>query len=214
MIPPFRWRLADESESFGNCPGHVRKGIIFARIYSTGQGYNTPTNDLVLNLKIKPPVAANRLRYKLGAIEQFAQEAAHLLNTHNRDRKFILVPMPPSKLRGTPQFDDRLERVATRINQLAPHAGWMPVLDRVQDTGAAHDGGIRNAQVAYASLSVAQRPAPEVLRDHSFLILDDVITSGAQFEGARLRLEESFPGKCSGGLIWARAKTDIAAAFA
>jgi predicted amidophosphoribosyltransferase len=102
-----------------------------------------------------------------------------------------LVPIPPSKERSDPLYDDRMQRMLLAI----PAAQRLDIRDLLmqhQTTEAAHDADIRPSpdQIADGYLIDASlcEPAPKVIA-----LFDDVITTGAHFVAARRVLRERFP---------------------
>lgn len=84
----------------------------FLREYTAGRGYaGSETNHLILNLK-KPPDRRGKpeWRYKERAIEQVAREFRASVNL-SALRRVTLVPMPPSKAKSDPLYDDRMLQV-------------------------------------------------------------------------------------------------------
>jgi hypothetical protein len=88
--------------------------------YASGLNYDfSSTNNLISNLKKKPSQAASPgYHYKRQAIVKCARELRGLINPDWL--KFAtLVPVPPSKARGHPDYDDRMLKICQAI-QAAP----------------------------------------------------------------------------------------------
>ena len=192
---PYRWKKADASDGSLHCPNHEDKRLYYARVYTPGGGFAcSESNQLILNLKIAPTAAANRQYYKNDAIEKFAQEVAVLLNRENPRRlKFVIVPVPTSKVEGTDGYDDRIMRVANRIAELCPHVTVIPLLRRSRTVSPLHSStAARNADVVYQTIKIDVRAKARFPEDTNLIILlDDVATSGATFEGCRKRLRRN-----------------------
>ena len=89
----------------------------FLREYTAGRGYaGSETNRLILNLK-KPPDRRGKpeWRYKQRAIEQVAREFRASVNL-SALRRVTLVPMPPSKAKDDPLYDDRMLQVLRAVD--------------------------------------------------------------------------------------------------
>jgi len=88
----------------------------FLREYVRGQGYEGgDTNDLILNLKKKMDRRGRaEWKYKAHAIRQCAAELGEAIN-HEWLNDGTLVPVPPSKMRGDPMYDDRMTQICHAI---------------------------------------------------------------------------------------------------
>jgi hypothetical protein len=163
--------------------------------YTAHKRYDySATNSLISNLKKKPGSSSiAELRYKAGAIQQCA---AYIAAAVNRDRlpDWTIVPIPPSKDRSDPAYDDRLTRVCRLLD--APRAlDIRELVFQSQSTVAAHEveAGQRPSvddllAIYQVDESIAQ-PAPK-----GFLIVDDVLTAGTHYRAMHTVLSRRFPG--------------------
>ena len=93
--------------------------------------------------------------------------------------------------------------VAQHVERRCDNALSLPVLETVEVMEPFHDGGARSAVACNDVLQVRHQHA----RRGSYLaILDDVLTTGAHFEGARRRLLEAYPDHQIIGICWAKAE--------
>jgi hypothetical protein len=175
----------------------------FLREYTAGRGYaGSETNHLILNLK-KPPDRRGKpeWRYKERAIEQIAREFRDSVNL-SALRRVTLVPMPPSKAKDDPLYDDRMLQVLRAVDvegqldirELLLGAASMP---------AAHLAAQRPtiAQLVanlIVDASLAE-PAPSMIA-----LVDDVLTTGAHFVAAKAVLAARFANLPIRGLFVAR----------
>ena len=145
--------------------------------YTARRGFAfSSTNNLILNFK-KPMDRRNRPAewpYKGRAIEQAAAMFRASLNERARET-LTFVPIPPSKARGDPLYDDRLEQMLRKI--------WPGQTTDVRElviqpvsTPAVHDSADRPTPAMLEGRYVIDRrlqdPAPQVIA-----VVDDVITT-------------------------------------
>jgi hypothetical protein len=210
LIPDeYRWRKTDESVELFHCPEHTDLGLYYARTYTIGQGYRySSTNQLVLNLKISPNQPADRLVYKNRAIVQCAREVAEFFTQSvNPDLPIILVPMPPSKTRSHPEYDDRMEQVAQQVDQRCSNVMWAPLLETIVDGESYHSrSDSREPDDLYRLMEINHERVESYDADTHVVLLDDVLTSGSHFSAARRHLLNYFDDANIHGLFWAKAE--------
>ncbi|MGG6297910.1 hypothetical protein ACQ4M4_26245 [Leptolyngbya sp. AN02str] len=207
----YRWRKTDESDILAHCPDHERSFLFYARTYTAGQGYQySETNQLILNLKIRQDdIKRNpqRLQYKQRAIQQFAQEVSALLRDRLEPKlSLILVPMPPSKERSEPEYDDRVEQVVKAVAESIEGVRWMPLIYTAKSMESYHlrsDG--RNPNDIYLAMQLDEAIALHCKSNDIIALVDDVLTSGAHFTAARNRVHERLPDALVIGIFWAKA---------
>jgi hypothetical protein len=171
--------------------------------YTARGGYSAgPTNQFIHNFK-KGMDRRGRpeWRYKERSISEAARAFSQALNA-----QFVagatLVPMPPSKSKNDPRYDDRLLRMLNGI-ELGCRLDIRELL--IQEGSrekAAHDG-IRPgpdelARIYKINESVAD-PPPKVI-----LIFDDLLVTGASFVAAKSVLQARFAGVSVEGFFLAR----------
>lgn len=191
LLRPLHAHLADRDQCY------------FLREYTSGRGYaHSETNRLIHNLK-KPPDRRGRpeWRYKELAIQQVAREFRENLDLA-RLRRVTLVPMPPSKARGDPLYDDRMLRVL-RAMDVEGQLDIRELLYLTQSIDAAH--------MTIDRPSVAQLLAHLRIDDTmvmpppaSIALVDDVLTTGAHYVAVKTVLRRRFPGVPIRGLFIAR----------
>ena len=183
----------------------------YVREYQAGVGYEkSHTNSLIVNLKKDPARFRGRpdvWRYKTEAINQVASELHYCLSPFIDDfQGWCFVPMPPSKAREHPGYDDRLVQVLRQLSRLA---GQDFDVREVLVQPGSHDAAV--------GLSDGHRPGPQqiyerlrVVAEHTasvpagVILVDDVLTTGAHFKGAEQRIRETFPGVAVIGVFVAR----------
>jgi hypothetical protein len=116
---------------------------LFLLEYTSGQDYSfSATNSLISNLKKKPSLAGTgQYRYKLETIHACGVALGEAI-TPKWLAVGTLVPVPPSKVRGDPEYDDRI----LKICQAIPAARAVDIREIVIQTRslpAAHESGQR-----------------------------------------------------------------------
>ena len=171
--------------------------------YSARTGYAfSPTNQLVLNFK-KPVDRRGRPEwvYKERAIATAATAFRVALNTAFLDMA-TLTPMPPSKARTDPLYDDRVLRMLQTIRP-APALDIRELLFQPVSTDAAHVVAVRprleDLVGRYQVDGTLAAPAPRVIA-----LVDDVLTTGAHFKAGQAVLQQAFPAARIVGLFIAR----------
>jgi hypothetical protein len=171
--------------------------------YTSGQDYSYgTTNNLISNLKKKP---SRRLlpdyKYKARAIQSCAQDLASAIN-HEWLKTATLVPVPPSKARDHPDYDDRIAQICRAI----PVAFPVDVREMVIQTAsmdAAHEAPVRPS--VEDLLSVYQGVEPLTVPTPTRLaIVDDVLTAGTHYRAMNTMLTQRFPGVPIVGMFIAR----------
>jgi hypothetical protein len=163
----------------------------YLREYTSGRDWRfSDTNQLISNLKKDMTlVGTAEWPYKQRAINQVAIEIAQNVNprwlTHA-----AWVPMPPSRLRGTPTYDDRLVKV---LKIIAPRLDIRDIIELNTELDASHTTQARPTphdlrQIMTLTDAGRHSQAPE-----RFIIFDDVLTAGAHFKAAQGLLADHFP---------------------
>jgi predicted amidophosphoribosyltransferase len=119
---------------------------------------------------------------------------------------FLLIPIPPSKCKSNPLYDDRLEKVAKEISQL-DSVEYFPIIDTKNDSQASHQSQEhRNPSTFYQNM-VVNRTLLTIYKPGNILVLlDDVLTSGAHFTAALRHLRENFIEPEVMGVFWAKSQ--------
>lgn len=205
----YRWRKTDESVELFYCPEHAELQLFYGRIYTVGQGYEySRTNQAVLNLKMSPASSVKRLVYKSRAIDQCSHELTEFL-TRSVDPllPLILVPIPPSKTRSHPEYDDRMEQVAEQVVQRCPNVTCLPLIYTITDSESFHSrSDSRTPDEIYRLMAINTSQVALYNPEAHIVLLDDVLTSGSHFTAARRHLLEYFVDATIHGIFWAKAE--------
>ena len=171
--------------------------------YSARKGFAfSPSNGLILNFKKKMDRRGRpEWAYKTKAIQNAAAAFRAALRDEVRNR-FTFVPVPPSKAKTDPLYDDRLVRMLSQIWPGEKTDIREMVLQPVS-TDAVHDHEQRPTPDEIEERYVIDRktvtPAPNFIA-----VVDDVLTTGAHFVAVRSKVRQVFPDTKIVGLFVAR----------
>lgn len=157
------------------------------------------TNQLIMNLKKKMERRGKPdWHYKADAIEKVARQFSRVWNWVDVKSKFSLaiVPMPSSKSKDDPQYDDRMMQVLNRMRVLTNVP--LDIRDCLSFDGScppSHGTSERpSVERLYGSMSFNNYAYVEQEQPNLIFLFDDVLTSGAHFVAASRVLNENYPG--------------------
>ncbi|HAT5923637.1 TPA: hypothetical protein JAG55_002940 [Legionella pneumophila] len=174
--------------------------------YAGRQGYAfSETNQLIFNFK-KPMKARNKpdWQYKIKAIETISQ-ILPASKGWAKLRQYTWAPIPPSKDRNDPEYDDRLLQVLLKLKETEQCLDVREILLAQKSRNAAHapDNQVRPTIKDHISNLVVDKalltPAPKAIA-----VFDDVLTTGASFKAAQYILRKAFPSIPIIGIFVAR----------
>jgi hypothetical protein len=168
LIRPDHYYLDEEDRCF------------FIGEYTAGMGYrHSATNQLILNLK-KSVERRNRpeWRYKERAIKEAATVFRETI-PGNVLQCATFVPIPPSKAKSDPLYDDRITRLINAIRPNPP-LDLREIVVQTSSTEAVHSG----SRMSPDEIVQIYEIDPETLnrRIQAIAIFDDVLTTGAHFK--------------------------------
>jgi hypothetical protein len=176
---------------------------LFLGEYTARKGFTfSATNQLVLNFKKSVDRRARpEWQHKERAIREVGQAFAGAIQPAWL-ASATLVPIPPSKEKNNPLYDDRMLRMLRAIPSAHP-LDIRELLIQQQTMDAAHDANIRpgpdQIAAAYKIDENLCEPVPGAIA-----LFDDVITTGAHFVAARRVLQVRFPQSRVFGFFIAR----------
>jgi hypothetical protein len=206
LIEPARFWLIDEStiaDHFHLVPGDQ---CYYLLEYTSGKDYSFSfNNNLISNLKKDPSKrtsSPSEYRYKTIAVSSCSSWIGQALN-HDWLKKATLIPVPPSKVKTDPEYDDRMLQICRGIPVPFPVDVRELVLQRDSIRKAHESQGNRpNIAELVANYMIDERkatPAPT-----SIAIVDDVLTAGVHFKAMQQVLHGRFPGVPLIGIFIAR----------
>lgn len=168
--------------------------------YTARKGYRfSATNDLISNFK-KSVDRRGRFewRYKERVILEAAGVFGPALEEINLAR-YTFVPMPPSKSKEDPLYDDRLVRMLSFVE---PSLDVRELIVRVESVPAVHENAERRNPQRIASTFRIEDSRRSVAG--TVVVVDDVLTTGAHFQAAKQALLSGFRNARVVGLFLAR----------
>lgn len=198
LIRPDHWHLTDADACY------------FIGEYTAYRGYaHSDTNRLIFNFK-KTMDRRSRpeWRYKEQAIRTAAAAFRRTLNVEALDR-LTFVPIPPSKAKGDPLYDDRLTRMLGAIRP-SPPLDIRELIVQTASTDAVHARDARPAPEQIRTLYRIDETLTGPIHD-TIAIVDDILTTRAHFRAAKSVLSARFPGAAMIGLFIARRVPNTAA---
>jgi hypothetical protein len=163
-----------------------------------GYGHST-TNQIIANLKKGSSLRHTaQWQHKVQAMDSVARIMKAAINPEALPR-LTFVPIPPSKLKTDPEYDDRMVRIARQISPQGTREMIHAIIGREtrHNSDNRRDPGELRATLQIDETQCALPPT------HVFL-LDDVITTGCSFMVCKQMLTDRFPGISVTGMFVAR----------
>jgi len=151
--------------------------------YTAGAGWQGgATNQLIHNLQKKR--GDGGYRYKAPAIAQCAKDFSQAI-----DAKWLagatLVPVPPSKNKADPLFDDRMVQVCRGIRSPGP-SDVREIVEQINSTDTFKGGHRQSPDELRANYRII---ANELAQAHPTIgVLDDVLTTGSHFKAVKAKI--------------------------
>lgn len=174
--------------------------------YSGRQGYShSDMNQLIFNFK-KPMEKKGKAgwHYKEKEIKKIA-EMLLATDAWKKLKNYTWIPMPPSKVKSDPGYDDRLSRVLAHMKEVEKNLDVRELLIARSSRDPAHDpNSVKRPKISdhlnnYSLDATLKEPTPRAIA-----IFDDVITTGASFKAAKEILGKVYPETPIVGIFIAR----------
>lgn len=173
----------------------------YAGEYTAGEGHAySETNQLIHNFKkTMDKRGTAQWQYKERAILQ----AANIFRAAIKEEaRITFVPVPPSKAKTDPLYDDRMLRML-QAACAGRHSDIRELVVQLQSAQAVHLAEQRpTPDELVANYRIDERlvePEPQVI-----FIVDDVLTTGCHFKAVQRLLVQRFPQARIAGLFLAR----------
>jgi predicted amidophosphoribosyltransferase len=192
---PNRFTWIDETNRKGHYYLTEADRCVFLGEWFAGKGYEGgPTNQLIVNFKHKPAVVRARPalgKYKAQATSVIARGLRGAISRESIEST-TWVPIPPSKVRGHENYDDRLIQA---LNQAFDgyKADVRPLIRQSESVDADHERG-DDRQSPEELLNVLELDKDELakapMREGGIVLFDDVLTTGKHFVCCQQRIRE------------------------
>jgi hypothetical protein len=174
--------------------------------YYGRKGFNfSPMNQLIFNFK-KPLIKKNDKdwSYKEQAICDIANQLKSLV-PWPKLKKYCWIPIPSSKVRTDPEYDDRLVQVLKKIKNLEKDLDFREIINIKETRKAAHDPKTERRPRSSDHLSNFNISKELLLpTPRAIAIFDDVLATGASFKAVQQKLKSYFPNTPIIGVFIAR----------
>ena len=169
--------------------------------YTARKGFaHSDTNNVISNLKKKMDRKGKpEWFYKGLAIEHVAQVFKATVNPEFL-KAATVMPMPPSKAKTDPEYDDRMLQV---VQMFAGKYDIRELVAMKKSDKASHERDDRpNPDDLEKNMKIDEKLAGK--KPQRVLIVDDVLTTGAHFVAAKRVIQKRFDGVEVTGLFFAR----------
>lgn len=114
------------------------------------------------------------------------------------------VPIPPSKTKSDPHYDDRLWRVLLKMKENEPSLDIRELLLAKSSREAAHNPGAVRPKVNDHINNFIFDASQSSPKPRAIILFDDIITSGAHFKASQTIIQKELPEVPVIGLFIAR----------
>jgi predicted amidophosphoribosyltransferase len=197
-VPEVRFRKVDETTRQDHYYLQPDDECYFLYEYTAHAGWQHATNQLIFNLKKK--LGAGGYHYKAPAIARCAAEFTPAINDAWL-ASAAFVPVPPSKAKGDPLYDDRMVQVCRKLN--APKGvNVREVIEQITSTDSVHEGNRLSPQQLKANYRFNDQLAAGMSKNVA--VVDDLLTTGSHFRAVKEMILERIPDARVAGFFVAR----------
>lgn len=179
---------------------------LFYFVYTAKENFRfSDTNSLIWNFKKsleKKTTNPREWPHKGRAISEIGGHLKKFID-FGIDESFTFVPIPPSKIKTDPEYDDRMNQSLKIACNGRFSATFKEAIITVKNRSASHASD--NTRLTPDELLEYLKYNDEVEIDTEIIVIvDDVITTGSQFKACQKILREKYPEKTIWGLFIAR----------
>lgn len=170
--------------------------------YTASQGYDfNSENSLIFNFKKNVSKKGHSdWKYRESAITKIANSLTEL-DLNSIFPLATYIPIPPSKVKGHPEYNERLIETLSKISN--GNLNIKDVIRQKESTVAFHESGNRrNVEIIANNYEIDEESLAEI--GDIIIIFDDVISTGAHYIAIKQLLKERFPENRIIGLFVAR----------
>jgi hypothetical protein len=198
LVPEVRFRKVDDTTRRDHYFLQPDDECYFLYEYTAQAGWQHATNQLIFNLKKKP--GAGGYHYKAPAIARCAAEFTPAINDAWLDGA-AFVPVPPSKVKADPLYDDRMVQICKKLN--APKGvDVREVIEQIASTDSVHEGIRLSPQQLKANYRFDDLVAAKMSKNVA--VVDDLLTTGSHFRALKEMILEKIPDARVVGFFVAR----------
>ena len=176
---------------------------LFFGEYTARRGFShSDTNQLISNLKKSVNLQGQQQYiHKTRAIKTVAKNLSIIPNPQN----FTFIPIPSSKTKDHPLYDDRLIKILEAYKSSNPNVDFREVVLQTQTTRASHEcaDGHRLTSTELEEIYTIDESTVPGIRP-ILVIFDDMITTGNHFKAMQTTLKRRFPDAQIIGLFISR----------
>lgn len=163
----------------------------FYFIEVTNGGFReSDSNNLLFNYKrlITSSTNDKALYYRNKAIEEFVNYLSTIDEFSNDN--LTVIPASTSKKRGSPSFNNRIDKTVELLKQKCPNIRIEYVFDAVEDVIPSHHGGQRDIESVGANI---EWKGFECEPSEKVFIIDDTLTTGSHFRSWKSIINTYYP---------------------
>jgi predicted amidophosphoribosyltransferase len=193
LFRPQHRYLTDEDECF-----------YFLTYHSYHRHGRTPENVLIMDFKIDMDKKGTAMwQAKINATNTISQMLENSLPEISTPES-LFVPMPPSKIKIDPLYDDRICAVLRNFCNKQAKSDLRELISIKRSWVASHKSSKKyTPQEFLENLTIDKKQCEEKKTD--IILMDDVLSTGAQFKACQQLLKTEFPNSTIKGLFIARA---------
>jgi predicted amidophosphoribosyltransferase len=172
--------------------------------YTAREGFAfSNSNQLIFNLKkCVSRRGTAEYQYKNSAITTVSNDLSRCLNSDSLEN-VTFIPIPPSKAKTDPLYDNRLTLILEALVRQEPNADCKEFVVQTETTRSSHGSDNRLSIEELVALYEVDETLTSSVRD-TIIIFDDMLTTGTHFKAMQQVIENRFPDKKIIGLFICR----------